>query len=197
MTASTQDERPCAVYRCYALDGSLDYIGSAFDPEQRLREHGASAEWARSVARRVDEWYPTEGQARTAELAAIKAERPRHNKVGLDQRARLAKFRELDQLARRRDPGVSIDRRPPYDLVAEYYRQAIRTGDLLAGDELPAVRRLAAEREIGTATAQRVLALLRDEGWISTRPGRPSSVAGNPEETTAGLAPTPATGRRC
>ncbi|MDQ3765227.1 MAG: GntR family transcriptional regulator [Actinomycetota bacterium] len=70
-----------------------------------------------------------------------------------------------------------MDRTPPYEQVAEHYRDAIRAGRLTVGDELPSVRRIAGQWNIATATAQRALDLLRSEGWIESRPGRPSVVA--------------------
>lgn len=73
-----------------------------------------------------------------------------------------------------------MERTPPYQQVVEHYRAAIRTGQLAAGDELPSTRRLAAEWGVATSTAQRVLELLRTEGWIESRPGRPPVVATRP-----------------
>ncbi len=70
-----------------------------------------------------------------------------------------------------------MDRTPPYEQVAEHYRAAIRGGRLAAGDELPSTRSLAAEWGLATSTAQRALELLQAEGWIESRPGRPSVVA--------------------
>lgn len=70
-----------------------------------------------------------------------------------------------------------VDRTPPFEQVAEHYRAEIRLGHLTVGDELPSVRKIAGQWDIATATAQRALDLLRSEGWIESRPGRPSVVA--------------------
>lgn len=70
-----------------------------------------------------------------------------------------------------------MDRTPPYEQVAEHYREVIRAGRLTVGDELPSVRRIATEWDIAAATAQRALDQLRSEGWIESRPGKPSVVA--------------------
>lgn len=66
------------------------------------------------------------------------------------------------------------------DQIASHYRDAIRSGRLTAGDEIPANRRLAEEWGVSTATALRATNLLREEGWISTRPGRRPVVRGIP-----------------
>lgn len=70
-----------------------------------------------------------------------------------------------------------VDRTPPYRQVAEHYRAEIRSGRLAVGDELPSVRRIVEQWGIAMATAQRALELLHSEGWIESRPGRPSVVA--------------------
>lgn len=75
----------------------------------------------------------------------------------------------------------TVDRSPPpSEQIATYYRDAIRTGRLAPGDELPANRRLAAEWQVSTATALRAVAMLRQEGLVITRPGRPPLVAERP-----------------
>lgn len=71
-----------------------------------------------------------------------------------------------------------MDRTPPYQQIAEHYRSAIRSGRLPAGEELPSMRRLADQWFVANSTAQRALELLREEGWIDSRPGRPSVVSG-------------------
>jgi DNA-binding transcriptional regulator YhcF (GntR family) len=70
-----------------------------------------------------------------------------------------------------------VDRTPPFEQVAGHYRAEIQSGHLAVGDELPSVRRIAGQWNIATATAQRAMDLLRSEGWIESRPGRPSVVA--------------------
>jgi DNA-binding transcriptional regulator YhcF (GntR family) len=73
-----------------------------------------------------------------------------------------------------------VERTPPYVQVAQHYRDAIRAGRLTAGDELPSVRSLAASWEIAVSTAQRAISILVAEGWIESRPGKPSVVASRP-----------------
>lgn len=75
-------------------------------------------------------------------------------------------------------PAVpSIDREPPFQQVAEHYRAQIRSGALLPGDEMPAVRRIAAVWDVAAGTAARALTALREEGWVVSRPGKPAIVA--------------------
>lgn len=74
-------ERPGAVYRLWAADGTLLYIGSSYTPEERAKAH-CRAEWGHLIARRTDEWHPTREHAYAAEGRAIKAEGPAHNTVG-------------------------------------------------------------------------------------------------------------------
>jgi predicted GIY-YIG superfamily endonuclease len=74
----TNTDRPAAVYRLYDAEGTLLYIGSAYDPDDRWEEHQKKP-WAAEVAKRVERWYPDRNAAYVAETAAIKSELPRHN----------------------------------------------------------------------------------------------------------------------
>ncbi len=68
------------------------------------------------------------------------------------------------------------------DWIVEHYKDQIRSGTLGPGCELPGIRRLADQRNVSPSTAQRALTLLRDEGWIKTRPGKPPVVVGVPRD---------------
>ncbi len=61
-----------------------------------------------------------------------------------------------------------VDLRPSERIAAEL-RARIVAGDLVPGERLPSTRALVAEHGVGSATAARALALLRDQGWIHTR----------------------------
>lgn len=80
----TEPTRKAAVYRLYAADGSLLYIGSAFNPATRYRAHSRKPWWP-LVARRDVEWHPSKDDAYAAEMAAIAAEGPVHNHMGTPQ----------------------------------------------------------------------------------------------------------------
>lgn len=70
--------REAAVYRLYAPDGTLLYIGSSYDPDKRCEVH-RRAPWWREVGRRTEEWFPNRSQAYAAETKAIWREKPKHN----------------------------------------------------------------------------------------------------------------------
>jgi hypothetical protein len=77
----TADERRAAVYRLWAEDGALLYVGSSYDPEARCKQHRSSPWWPR-VARRTDEWHGTRAEAFAAEYTAIWREDPEANVWG-------------------------------------------------------------------------------------------------------------------
>lgn len=78
------DQRQAAVYRLYDAAGTLLYIGSAYNPERRYRQHGTKPWWP-LVARRAKEWHQSKADAYAAEMAAIATERPAHNHMGTPQ----------------------------------------------------------------------------------------------------------------
>ena len=69
-----------AVYRLYARDGGLLYIGSTKDVARRLTSHrGARVFWMPLVARMRVTLHPTREAARQAEEQAVRAEHPLFN----------------------------------------------------------------------------------------------------------------------
>ena len=74
-------KRPAAVYRLYAADGTLLYIGSSYNPDARCEVHRRRP-WWREVARRTEEWHPFRGAAYWAETKAIRIESPKFNRAG-------------------------------------------------------------------------------------------------------------------
>lgn len=70
--------RKAAVYRLYDAEGTLLYIGSAYDPAHRSLDHCKTSWWPR-VVRREDEWHGSRSAAYIAETAAIWAEDPEAN----------------------------------------------------------------------------------------------------------------------
>lgn len=69
------------VYRLFAVDGTLLYIGISDRPDFRLDDHRQQKDWWRHVKRVTLTEYPTRALAEAAEAAAIQAERPLHNVV--------------------------------------------------------------------------------------------------------------------
>ncbi len=72
------------VYRLYAMDGRLLYVGLSKKPQQRLQQHAISQKWWGEVVRHELQGFPTRTEARSAELAAISTERPLFNRAGRD-----------------------------------------------------------------------------------------------------------------
>ena len=67
------------VYRVYAEDETLIYIGSTNNVATRISDHAGNADWFH-LAHRVDiETHATRSGARAAEKAAVLAERPLGN----------------------------------------------------------------------------------------------------------------------
>ncbi|MFF5172987.1 TetR/AcrR family transcriptional regulator C-terminal domain-containing protein [Micromonospora sp. NPDC000089] len=66
---------------------------------------------------------------------------------------------------------------PPYRRIAAEIRRRIDGGQLRPGDPVPSARQLTREHQVALATASRVLAVLREEGVVLTRPGAGTVVA--------------------
>lgn len=75
------DSDPHVVYRAFAEDGSLLYIGLTCDLKGRMRWHRRYAEWMPRMARLTEEWHPNRAAAAGAEREAIWAERPECNQA--------------------------------------------------------------------------------------------------------------------
>lgn len=80
MTVSNES-RPAAVYRLYDAEGTLLYIGSAYDPDHRCKSH-RTKEWWPLVARRTDRWFDGRSTAYRMEMEAIAEEDPKYNQFG-------------------------------------------------------------------------------------------------------------------
>lgn len=68
-----------AVYRFYAADGSLIYVGITNSLQARFLRHSEGKPWWPEVARKTVRWYPTRVEAATAEDAVLIALSPRFN----------------------------------------------------------------------------------------------------------------------
>jgi hypothetical protein len=93
--------RQHALYRFFASDGSLLYIGITADPGARWKQHAGDKPWWSTVANITVEAFPSREAVLEAERAAILAERPRHNVVhnrGTDT-GRTIETPQLDRLA--------------------------------------------------------------------------------------------------
>lgn len=63
------------------------------------------------------------------------------------------------------------DQRPEHQKIAAHYRALIMSGDLAPGEQLPAVSRLMERHGVAVHTIQRMLDVLRGEGFTETRRG--------------------------
>lgn len=74
---------------------------------------------------------------------------------------------------------------PPYKRIAAKFRSLIDSGDLQPGDPIPSARKIAESEGVSLATATRVAATLRAEGYAVTTSGV-GTVAALPKKLTAG-----------
>jgi DNA-binding GntR family transcriptional regulator len=59
---------------------------------------------------------------------------------------------------------------PPYLRVAAELREKIANGELLPGEQVPSLDRLAETNRISRTTARRAIQVLMDEGLVISRP---------------------------
>lgn len=60
---------------------------------------------------------------------------------------------------------------PVSDQVFRAVRKAVLTGQLIPGDSFPSVRSLSQELRMSPTTAHKVVAQLKDSGFLASRPG--------------------------
>lgn len=70
---------PHWLYRFFDTSGDLLYIGVTHNPTQRLTTWRHTRGWFADVTSATWQLYADRGTALTAEMHAIRAERPRHN----------------------------------------------------------------------------------------------------------------------
>src|SRR5581483_10653325 len=73
---------PTGLYRFYDRVGQLLYIGISRNLHARWGQHEAEKTWWPLAAKRTVVMYPSRAEAEKAEKAAIRSERPVHNKLG-------------------------------------------------------------------------------------------------------------------
>ena len=76
-----ESARVARLYRHFAANGDLLYVGISCKPITRLKQHEHDSCWAAEIARVDVQQFATRGEALAAERAAIKAEKPKHNIV--------------------------------------------------------------------------------------------------------------------
>ncbi|GAA2134676.1 GntR family transcriptional regulator [Actinomadura napierensis] len=83
-----------------------------------------------------------------------------------------------------------VDRRKPYVRIADELRHDIATGKYPVGETLPPGARLAETYQVSGMTVSNAIAVLRDEGLVTTRQGaRGATVIATPDTQDAGEAP--------
>jgi hypothetical protein len=130
MTTLTSPGRPAALYRLFSADGTLLYIGIAYNPERRMYAHSLAQPWWPEVARHEIDWHPDWDTAYDAESAAIEAGKPRHN---------LQKQYGAGNVIQWRLPAIHaiFGTGPAYDRLARQLAMMIVDGDFPVGGMLP------------------------------------------------------------
>lgn len=142
------------VYRLYATDGQLLYVGSTRWPGQRMAAHRRQKQWWPEVAATEFEDFTSELEARLREKEIWKAGRPLHNKVSPFR----TKGEEYKRKQRPKSPAV-LERQRIRRRVANMSAEAVaaenaasrerkkRRRDRIRSDPLLRERELARERE--------------------------------------------------
>ena len=78
MIKATRHQRT-ALYRLFDAEGDLLYVGISGYPTLRLQQHAGDKPWWNEVASHTIEWLTDRPTAEAAEVAAIRAEKPRYN----------------------------------------------------------------------------------------------------------------------
>lgn len=99
---SDLNDRVTALYRYYEAD-TLLYVGISHDAFRRATQHTERSAWYTRADRMTIERLPTRADARTAELDAIRTERPLFNIEGTDRDTR-----RFTTTANRADPAVDF-----------------------------------------------------------------------------------------
>ncbi|MDT0308044.1 GntR family transcriptional regulator [Streptomyces sp. DSM 44917] len=78
----------------------------------------------------------------------------------------------------------NVEALPPYRRIAAGIKERIRKGELRPGDKIPSVREIERAEGVSTATATRVAAVLRSEGYAESIPGVGTIVKAPRAQTT-------------
>lgn len=94
--------RATGLYRLYRRDGTLLYIGIGYDPSVRIASHRRKS-WGADIdpAKTTVDWHEDRDEAETAELLAVRTEKPLHNIVTADENG-CARFLPYEDGAPRR-----------------------------------------------------------------------------------------------
>lgn len=84
------EDIPHALYWLFGHSGAVLYIGISAEPEARLKQHEADKVWWPDVDASKTEigWFGSWGEARAAEVAAVREHRPVHSLSGIPRHLR-------------------------------------------------------------------------------------------------------------
>ncbi|GAB3213297.1 hypothetical protein GCM10027294_43540 [Marinactinospora endophytica] len=88
-----------ALYRFYADDGQLLYVGITNDPPRRMKQHSDSKDWWPQVRGISIDWYPDRDSVLAAERRAIAVENPLYN-VAHKSNTEFVATTDLERLSR-------------------------------------------------------------------------------------------------
>lgn len=88
-----------ALYRYFADDGALLYVGITNDMSRRMGQHADRKDWWSEVRGVTVDWYPDRPSVLAAEARAVNVEQPRHN-IRLRRKAGAVRARSGDTAAR-------------------------------------------------------------------------------------------------
>jgi GntR family transcriptional regulator len=159
---------PTAVYRLFAADGVLLYVGTSGNLPLRFRKHASDKDWWPQVARKTMVWYGSRREALAAEARAILVEAPLRNDPE----------KTTGPVARRFLATAAPEY--AYVQVADLIEAKIRAGELAAGSRLPGEIALRAEYGVSLSTVRRATQILRERGLVGTRPVKGTFITWNP-----------------
>lgn len=81
--AAERPAAPCTLYRAFAPNGTLLYVGISGHAPTRLKQHRKGAAWFHDAAFWTYETFASRAGAAAAELNAIHGENPMHNIKGV------------------------------------------------------------------------------------------------------------------
>lgn len=114
------------LYRAFAADGSLLYVGISFSALERLRQHRSDSAWFPTMHTLTIERFASREEALSAEAAAIKREKPLCNVVHnpLNRRTAPARQPRIYREARKRPKPLAPPPEPkPIALAPKTYGQ--------------------------------------------------------------------------
>jgi 2,4-dienoyl-CoA reductase-like NADH-dependent reductase (Old Yellow Enzyme family) len=154
-----------ALYRHYAADGALLYVGITKDPAKRFAMHKGQSDWSFDVATIAIEWFPDRADAMAAEAVAVAGESPRYNY----QHSRIKPARVA--------PPVTAVKHP--DLIAsiEAFCEATGTPTTAFGQQCLSdpslVKNLRDGRELRTSTVAKILSFMGVSKYATGREATP------------------------